>query len=724
MTNFNQPVSDNLSFTDQVLDTVSTVNPYGSSKPSLAKTVILGYNSSGSITSRKLTTQILNADVKKEGERAIDTISIEMPMSVSVKQGNGLYYIQDIVDTRYLRGIWNFQYNILDEAGYDFACTSTNETAANLGTLYLFDSQTFYNTIYRNFGSNGDEIIVTDPSSRSDGLTGQLIDFNGQYDIIGYVRTSSTTNSTKYIFDRFNSGANTGVQFYVSNGVTGVFKLDLNGATQITGSVQINDGKWHFFRIKRDSTGTITLYVDGVVDGTPYASSFSTNYNPVASTNLTIGSNYAVNRIFNGGILQLRFYCGGILTDDDAEIVRTYKPQPDTMKFGGNIVNITDSTDSTVSQAKSWAVPFTQVTIGVTSGSDTPTSYNNVYTTKTPYYIVNDIITKWFPSWTLAWVYDSAGGGEPSLSTYVATGNLLQNMVGLLYTVGSNVVFYSTPRKVFVVEALGIDHTQIVGQPGAIAFTGVQVGGKYTIIDDGKDDSVYVNDITGMGNNDLYHNIETIGNGGLTSFTCAYNPISLKVTVNGVVQTQITSSSPGAGQFYLNFETKVITLGTATSGAVNTAEYDYETISRGIAPYSRSFDANHIAAFGRYSKNITLAGYKDVSNIVTFVQNYLLRYTNNVGGSVPATTPAQPQRVEINAPNLCNHVRINFKVTVQQGVKGINGAYTIKSIEFLYPSGKTNIQLGDFMYDLYDVNAAATATMQQNNQFYTKTKNV
>ncbi|MBK8349987.1 MAG: hypothetical protein IPL08_21125 [Saprospiraceae bacterium] len=75
-----------------------------------------------------------------------------------------------------------------------------------------------------------------------------------------------------------------------------------NNETNITGSSSINDGNWHHVAIVRNN-GTMSLYVDGVLDGSTPSTTNVDN-----TTNLTLGGNNPCGNPFGGEIDEFRIW--------------------------------------------------------------------------------------------------------------------------------------------------------------------------------------------------------------------------------------------------------------------------------------------------------------------------------------------------------------------------------------------------------------------------------
>ena len=180
--------------------------------------------------------------LKKDGERAIDQISVSVPRNVSVSTNQKLLWIQDYVRLENLSAIYNFQTTVKDESG-----NSNHGTASNI--TYGTDK---WNGACGIFNGSSSVVTVSDSSS---------LDFSGLFDIIVWGKWSSTTE--QFLLSKRSSTSN-GWALSVNKTTAGnvTFKI---GSTEITSSSSgYNDGDWHMIRVVRNSSNLITLYVDNI----------------------------------------------------------------------------------------------------------------------------------------------------------------------------------------------------------------------------------------------------------------------------------------------------------------------------------------------------------------------------------------------------------------------------------------------------------------------------
>ena len=113
---------------------------------------------------------LIQAEIERNGTRAIDTGVFTLPRNVPVTKGDLITYIQDETNIKHLVGIWNFFDNTRDESGYDNdGLEDANETTATYGD-----------------GCDGRRIIFNAVDANKVKITNDAdhMQFDGQFDII------------------------------------------------------------------------------------------------------------------------------------------------------------------------------------------------------------------------------------------------------------------------------------------------------------------------------------------------------------------------------------------------------------------------------------------------------------------------------------------------------------------------------------------------------------
>ena len=348
------------------------------------KLMVTKKNSSGTVTSIK-PAQVIKARIKREGVRAVDSGTVIVPSKYDIEQGDEVAYIQDVCNTQYLKGIWNFQMSGRDESGYKLW---DNESASR----YFFkqfqgEFENEGNSTTFNWHSNYSSSATKDRKFaecwvlKLDGTTGtaadgstssvsskiriankvypqqsgsNIVNLRDHFDIYIWLRRYDGTESgtKKCLFSKRDG--TTGLEiFYVLPTITDDGHIEVQATTAST-TTDINYSNptsdpvhtglgasmdWTLVRVKRDSSDNIQIFVDGIkVKQQSYAASLDN------TGNITIGADYngSNNAICYMG--QCRVYAGGTL-ERDSEKVRTSKPQPMTMKLNGVCVRKKEKTN-------------------------------------------------------------------------------------------------------------------------------------------------------------------------------------------------------------------------------------------------------------------------------------------------------------------------------------------------------------------------------------------
>tara|TARA_R110000824_G_scaffold378264_2_gene569764 strand:+ start:6264 stop:8252 length:1989 start_codon:yes stop_codon:yes gene_type:complete len=458
--------------------------------------------------------------LKKEGDRAIDQLSVSVPRTVSLVTNQKVHWLQDYVTLDNLSAIYNFHTSVKDESG-----NNNNGTASNL--TYGLGKWNGFSGIF-----NGSSTVVT----VSDAAT---LDFSDKFDIIIWTKWASTPE--QYLTSKRSSTSN-GWAVSVNKTTAGsvTFKI---GSTEITSSTAgYNDSEWHMIRVTRNVSNVITLYIDNVSRGTATVSTNLTDTN-----SLLIGKDFG-GSFFNGEICRLRLY-NNVITNVEATKLYNKKNPRSTMKFGGRITKIEDKTSHKEIIAQSFGKILGETEI---RGE----SFDN----RSPEYIVNNLMTNNSD-------FEYIGRGADSgiiLGKYVADGKLIDIIRD--FAALTNKIFYTTPTEQFIFEPKEFTTTLISLTHGVNA----------SILDNGFDDTEIVNDLTVIGQILKYSTIKTETLSSANSWVLDHGVTTLKITKNGtdlVPEDDFTVDSVGKTVGF-----------TSTQSGVFVAYYDYDfpVIIRGI----------------------------------------------------------------------------------------------------------------------------------------------
>lgn len=689
------------------------------SKVRVTRSRYTGDNTVEANLSKRDTIVPLSAIVNQEGERAIDTAQVNIPITLDVNEGDILTYVQDVANITNLRGIWNFQ-----EAGVDYNNSNKyrvcDESGNNLDLLSTNTSNRFSwndNGWTLTCNAAGDECIGTTANPVFVGTSVSVLDFSGMFDIWIRFKCSDTSANTKYLLDKENGTI--GIAIYMTSGATAVAKVDCyNGGvlSNITGTVQVNDGAFHWIRVSRDENSLLKLQIDGTTDGTPVtvSSDFTNTANKLVFANNT--DTVLNRRLISGSLSQIRIYAGGYLSTGDASYVLTAKRQPQTMKFGGEIWKIDDKTSYKICNCKSFAQILLDSQIN-------PAVVTNIYTAKNANQIITDIIQQYTTGFLL---FDNSILSTSNLTpSYTATGSLIANII--LLAAISNKTFHTSPRRILTVENIGVNSND-ASQPNNYPVFRNNIN---NITDDGNDDTNTVNDIEvvgGLNNATFTENFTAAGGETSRTLTGGKYPYNMQV-FDQTAGTYMKMDSSGAtgGTFSVDFNAKKVNFVTAlTAGHVYVFTYSYDDTAN---VYFRISDATSIANNGRYFKRFTFPGLLDLTKIQTFATNYVSNFKNiNDRHTVHNFDLLNTIRTNYYG-NIINNVKkintTNFNVLDVNGnaLNGTNTPQLIKSITWYYPDGKTDIHLGEWAFDAYDLDNATSTKMTENDRAYIKTNN-
>ena len=206
------------------------------------------------------------------------------------------------------------------------------------------------------FSGNGNTGTLANGPTWTAGKLGQAVNLDGSNDYIdlgsntslnvassqafsvsGWVKT--TENYGPIVSLRSNASQNPIVDIMVgydgavfsSGNLMALVRSDTSssGHARVTGGA-VNDGKWHFFTLTRDAGSTITLYLDGVSQGTNSgansgAAITTTTYRAIGSERYWVAASFgsADERYLVGQVDEVRMYVGKQLSA--TEIATLYK---------------------------------------------------------------------------------------------------------------------------------------------------------------------------------------------------------------------------------------------------------------------------------------------------------------------------------------------------------------------------------------------------------------
>ena len=297
--------------------------------------------------------EVRHAEVSRDGLRAVDSGVFEVPSKVAVNIGDEYKYIQDIADTKNLRGAYLFQGSVLDESGYNV--DPIDQTHGSITGFDNFDGfdyslNTTSNHKFKGFydGEASGKAAILENKFESNGTT-PIHNFAGDFEIYAWV-TSPSSGSAGTIYSKIDTN---GVGIRLDLGKSGsnyfaylAFRNNSGGSSQTmstSSSKSVGTSKTVLIRLQRIGN-TFNLYlVDGTED-VPFDSVNATYTNSTHSTGsfnvtqqATLGSRanaWSGNNVtgttgkFGGELHQVRVYCGGILDSVSAEQIFSSRPIP------------------------------------------------------------------------------------------------------------------------------------------------------------------------------------------------------------------------------------------------------------------------------------------------------------------------------------------------------------------------------------------------------------
>jgi hypothetical protein len=128
-----------------------------------------------------------------------------------------------------------------------------------------------FSTAIAKFGSGSAVFNGTSSLLALSGSNNSMTQFAGDFTIEGWIYPTNTTN--RAIFDtRISAGGVGGFELYIG---TNVLMVAQQGTTIITGATTVSINAWHHVALVRLG-GMVSAYLDGVLQGSPYAFGSST----------------------------------------------------------------------------------------------------------------------------------------------------------------------------------------------------------------------------------------------------------------------------------------------------------------------------------------------------------------------------------------------------------------------------------------------------------------
>ena len=636
--------------------------------------------------------RVLRARVKQDGDRAVDSAEFTIPMTEEVKIGDRVKYIQDDVETNNLAALWNFNCNTLDESGYRNDGNDGTHTASLTQSAASMEWVDDVPIVTKIVGAT-QKVTVANTTHKITG-TPNVLDFTKEFDIFLRARDIQQTAAVEVLFSKRD--ATDGIEIGKTAALVPYVDITSSSSTQtITGTTDISLD-WSLIRVRRDSAGLVQLFVDGVEEGTSVTDTADLSVTGSAY----FGADYlGAKGVANAQFGMLRIYVKENLSDIDAAALLNNFRQPHTMKFSGIVWKIKEKTHSKTIFCKGDNKVFAETELNknildLRDESGSSNGEDNIFLTTggsplTTEIILNQILSEVDSEYAVCQTSNSS-----TARNFIGTGNLLANIQLLL--LADNDGFYTLPRKVLIVEDTSDgDTTNILFE-----------NGRYEITETGEDDSTMVNDLEVV--SDAIHRTrleEFNGTGAQKAFVLAKEPESIvRISIGGAVSTD--------ADYTVTRRDKTVTFGAAPASGTNNVDIEYKFVDDTSNVFlSRSVENISIAAYGRKSKRLDALGVVDTTDKTGIATNYI------------AANKDANKRLKVIAPTLLNSIRINNSVQIVNSNLGINyitgqspDSVKIKSIEWLYPEGKTTMMCGEHQFDSYDLDKFTTEVVRGTSQ--------
>jgi len=699
---------------------------------SKVKVVSIRKDGSGNTTKRLMFTP-KRASVVMAGLRASDSMSLTVSGEHDVQQGDEIYYIQDVVDTKNLRGIWNFYGGFRDESGFEQDDVNSSPYVVKdcVGDMSSDEANVGFKFVghykHKITSTSYDGIEITKKYIGDSNSNPSIIDLSGNFDVFLQFFNKSSSNIYQTLVDNYDTANSKGFRVEV-NMSTNVVRITANtgsGADNvITYTNATTIGSPTLLRITRQG-GVFRLQINND-EKTITSSSYSGDLNTTTNMHFFKQYNQSTGYVGSTGCfiypLQFRFY-NTVLEESEAKLIYISKPQTMTMKFGGKVWKVNDKGSNKKISCISFSKEIfdTEITTS-TFAADTELLYKAQSTTlqfgkregnvffshptalKDPkiYAIIRSILKELTDD---IYVYYEDHPSTNIQGIFIATGSFLSILKALFMLDPDVHTFGITPRKILVINETShlnnvvSDHT-------------------FNLVGSGKDDTNTANSIYVTGQLKHLSRVKsytktTAANDWATPFTLEsadYFVANIeritKVTRDGIEISELDPSEDyyglTANKYRLDTtNNKVSVFSTDANSHVYVFSYVYNDSSNpsgSLVQYKS--DPTSISQNGLYHRNISVPQIGHGFDIITFKNNYIAD-NKNIN-----------TRVDAFRQSLVNSLVVGQKVYVHYLTKGIGTissgvitplSMTVKSIEYAYPEGTTKVSLGEYSFSGYDV---------------------
>jgi len=432
---------------------------------------------------------------KSEGTKKSDTLEAKFTIDNKVRENYTIAYIQDVVDVSYLDAIWNFQLSALDERGYDLDGEFGGSTNISEDRFVQVTDGRFKGNYALDFTTADQAIKV--PNAKA--IT--RINLDKQFDIYIFFTPVDSSEEKPFLWSFSDGVGGQGLEIGIQeiSPSTWVTFVRLHGddipggggnnPTILGTTIKSFDGDPNLIRVFRDGDNIVHVELNGFSEG---SISYTTSLQPTGSPDILFGCDTSGGNDYIGQIHQIRSYHGTSLTQSQADAIRQARPALYTMKLAGRIWNVDDKQTYKIAQASSFSKDIVKRKLSpeLFSGND------NVF----------DLTTESFKD-ILQTMVDATESGftvkakDPFIPVNLAPSVLFGNFIAVgdfvdvtsILLLFSETVFYTTPRKLLIIETREGHDTDFI-------FDQDSITSPYDITESVDDDSIRIGDIFLTGN--------------------------------------------------------------------------------------------------------------------------------------------------------------------------------------------------------------------------------
>lgn len=610
-----------------------------------------------------------------------------------------------------------------------------------------------------------------------------IVDFSQDFTLAFYVKIQNITSGdsdsdrNRVIFDKYDDSTNKGIMVYIqtpqgsANTVQNLKVRIGNGSTNTIYTHTMTDTDWNSLDkhicVTR-TNGVLKVYVENTEvisqtftgDVTSTADIYLAKEYSESATALVEPSNTGQNGGMRCTYHQMRLYSRAWSTSEISTWVGLNAPTI-SLKFYGRIWKIDEKKGSDKCYCKGLGSVAlnSRIDSSVLTGDVSNLRDKNVYQSGTDYTdIVQDMLKTINENFfgtsnsdimmiTYKEEQKVSGEGYTLKAPFIAEGSFLDILNDL--SVLDESTFTFLPTGILQIE----ENNSLLTRGGLI------LSNRNCNIDEkGKDDSNICNHLYVCGNLKVFNSkVSNLSRthastnswansfGRFSSNTSNGFPDVFPQAIVKVLQgsTEIPETStpptgtPSQTSYYVDYNTGLIYFYSTTSGSKTyTYEYSYnmasaeiQNLNGGVATGSISkiqSDSNSITKNGLYARKLSVPRITpNVSSGIQDIDNFATNFINANKGDSNNNIPF---RIGVLSTSFMDHIIENNKIGIHYLNKGIGsesgGNITpeylqIKKIEYHYPNVRTILEIGDFLYDSFDLEKESSEGLRsiQSNQF-------